>query len=82
MNNKKTVDKMTNEELLDDKKKMVTISLMLTILLIVLLAMGTYISVTKAFSALVAIPFALSPIVIISLKRIKDIKQELKTRNI
>ncbi|WP_157625996.1 hypothetical protein [Sphingobacterium sp. B29] len=42
--------------------------------------MGIYTSISKGFSALMAIPFALSPIVILNFKRIKEINEELKIR--
>jgi hypothetical protein len=49
-------------------------------MLFILLGMGIYTSISKGFSALMAIPFALSPIVILNFKRIKEINEELKIR--
>jgi hypothetical protein len=71
---------MTDEELQTNKKTALVITWMLTTMLFILLGMGIYTSISKGFSALMAIPFALSPIVILNFKRIKEINEELKIR--
>ena len=80
--NKKAYQEMSNEELINAKKVTTIAAVLLTVMLLILLGMGIYISVTKKFSALVAIPFALSPTTIINFKNLKKINQELKTRGI
>ncbi|WP_293904127.1 MULTISPECIES: redox-active disulfide protein 2 [unclassified Sphingobacterium] len=78
--NNRPLNGMTIEELQTNRKTALVITWMLTVMLFILLGMGIYTSVTKGFSALMAIPFALSPIAILNFKRIKDINEELKIR--
>lgn len=78
--NNRPLNGMTNEELQTNKKNAQVITWMLTAMLLILLGMGIYTSISKGFSALMAIPFALSPIVILNFKRIKEINEELKIR--
>ncbi|MDR2273066.1 MAG: redox-active disulfide protein 2, partial [Sphingobacterium sp.] len=68
--NNRPLNGMTNEELQTNKKTALVITWMLTTMLLILLGMGIYTSISKGFSALMAIPFALSPIVILNFKRI------------
>ncbi|UIR57306.1 redox-active disulfide protein 2 [Sphingobacterium sp. SRCM116780] len=76
----KTLQEMSGEELLNTKKTISVITGCLAVMLLILLAMGIYVSIKKGFSALVAIPFALSSIVIMNYKKINEIKKELKSR--
>ncbi|WP_343567234.1 redox-active disulfide protein 2 [Sphingobacterium sp.] len=78
--NNRPLNGMTDEELQTNKKNAQVITWMLTTMLFILLGMGIYTSISKGFSALMAIPFALSPIVILNFKRIKEINEELKIR--
>lgn len=80
--NNRPLNGMTNEELQTNKKNAQVITWMLTAMLLILLGMGIYTSISKGFSALMAIPFALSPIVILNFKRIKEINEELKVRGV
>ena len=78
--NNRPLNGRTNEEHQTNKKNAQVITWMLTAMLLILLGMGIYTSISKGFSALMAIPFALSPIVILNFKRIKEINEELKIR--
>jgi hypothetical protein len=78
--NNRPLNGMTIEELQTNRKTALVVTWMLTIMLFILFGMGIYTSVTKGFSALMAIPFALSPIAILNFKRIKEINEELKIR--
>jgi hypothetical protein len=78
--NKKPINEYSDEELLQAKKTTTGIAITLASMLVLLLVLGIYISLTKKFSALVAIPFSLSPILLIILKKLKDTNQELKNR--
>ncbi|HAL52645.1 MAG TPA: redox-active disulfide protein 2 [Sphingobacterium sp.] len=78
--NNRPLNGMTDEELQTNKKNALVITWMLTTMLFILLGMGIYTSINKGFSALMAITFALSPIVILNFKRIKEINEELKIR--
>ncbi|WP_312193199.1 redox-active disulfide protein 2 [Sphingobacterium sp.] len=80
--NNRPLNGMTIEELQINRKTALVFTWMLTIMLLILLAMGIYTSVAKGFSTLMAIPFALSPIAILNFKRIKEINEELKVRGV
>jgi cobalamin biosynthesis protein CobD/CbiB len=49
-------------------------------MLLVLLVMAIFLSIKKGFSALVVVPFALMPIVVINVNSLKQIKKELESR--
>jgi len=78
--NNRPLNGMTIEELHNNRKTTLVVTWMLTIMLYILLGMGIYTSIAKGFSALMAIPFALSPIAILNFKRVKEINEELKIR--
>ncbi len=71
---------MSDEELLKKQKLTSTVTGILAGMLLLLLILATYISLTKGFSALIVIPIALSPTLMMNFKTVKDIKQELKSR--
>ncbi|SUJ30889.1 Uncharacterised protein [Sphingobacterium spiritivorum] len=71
---------MSDEELLKKKRITSTATGVLAGMLLLLLILATYISLTKGFSALIVIPIALSPTLILNFKTIKEIKLELKSR--
>ncbi len=78
---KKDISEMRTEDLLKDKQRLSVMSGTLVVMLFALLVLSIYVSVKKGFSALVAIPFALSSIVIMNYKQINAIKKELESRN-
>lgn len=80
--NKKSISEYSNEELLQTKTTTAVIAITLTSMLVLLLILGIYISITKKFSALLVIPFSLSTIAIILFKKLKEIKHELKNRGL
>lgn len=71
---------MSNEELSKNQRKITFMTSILGGMLIVLLGLTIQTWLDKGNSPLVAVPFALSPIVIMNIKKIKAIKQELKAR--
>ncbi|QQS95196.1 redox-active disulfide protein 2 [Sphingobacterium spiritivorum] len=71
---------MSDEELLKKKRITSTATGVLAGMLLLLLILATYISLTKGFSALIVIPIALSPTLILNFKTVKEIKLELKSR--
>lgn len=80
MDKNKPFEQMTDEQLLSSKKSITTITSLLAGMLVILLAQNIYIWVTKGSSALIAVPLALSPIVIINFKKASAIKKELQAR--
>lgn len=75
------LSEQSNEELLKNKKALSTVTGVLVGMLIVLLIITIYSSITKGvFSPLIAVPFALSPMVIMNYQKIKEIRKELRSR--
>lgn len=71
---------MSAEKLQQQAKTIKVVTGTLAGILLVLLVMAIMLSVKKGFSALVVIPFALLPIVIINITSLKQIKKELESR--
>ncbi|WP_437921260.1 redox-active disulfide protein 2 [Sphingobacterium sp. LRF_L2] len=81
MEKNKTLNEMSIEELLKNKKSISLLTGLLTAVLVVLLGLTILTWITKGSSPLIAIPFALSPIVIMNYKKVSAINRELKSRN-
>ncbi len=77
----KKLNETSTEELLKNKKTLIVITGLLAVVLVILLIKTIYSSVTKGYDSLIAVPLALSPIVIINYKKIRDIQKELQSRN-
>jgi len=80
--NSKKLNEMSNEELLKQQKLLRVITYMLAGILLLLFTLTTFLSLKKGFSALSVVPIALMPIVILNLNNLKEIKKELKSRNL
>lgn len=72
---------LSTNDLIKKKKSLSFVTGILAGILIVLLISAISLSIKNGFSALVATPFALSPILIMNYQLIKKIKEELKSRN-
>ncbi len=81
MKNKK-LNELSNEELLKNEKSLKVVTYMLAGAILVLFAAGIFLTFRKGFSALSVIPIALFPIVILNLNSLKEIKTEIKSRNL
>jgi len=73
---------MTGQELIKYETSVKVITVSLGEMLILLLVSGLYITITKGFSALQAIPLALLPIFITNINNLKALKKEKKARNL
>jgi asparagine N-glycosylation enzyme membrane subunit Stt3 len=71
---------MSIEKLQQQAKTIKVVTGTLAGMLLVLLVMAIMLSIKKGFSALVIIPFALLPIVVININSLKQIKKELESR--
>jgi asparagine N-glycosylation enzyme membrane subunit Stt3 len=71
---------MSVEKLQQQAKTIKVVTGTLVGMLLVLLVMAIMLSIKKGFSALVIIPFALLPIVLINVNSLKQIKKELESR--
>lgn len=68
------------EQLIKNKKISQRLTFMLIAVLTLLFGIGFYIAVTDKFTPLLAVPFALSTIVIINLKNVQMMRKELEKR--
>lgn len=68
------------ESLLKKQKLLKMITALLGGMLFVLLVLAIYISFKKGFSALVVVPIALMPIIMLNVISIKNIQKELRSR--
>lgn len=72
---------LQDTESLQKKQKLLKmVTAMLGGMLMVLLVLAIYISFKKGFSALVVVPIALMPILMLNVISIKNIKKELTSR--
>jgi hypothetical protein len=79
---KKSLSELSNEELLKNEKILKTVTSMLTGAIFLLFIVNIFLAFKKGFSALSAVPIALLPIVIINFNSLKEMKKEIKTRNL
>ena len=77
---KATLSKQSNEELLKTRKTSKIITSMLAGAILVLFLLNLFNS--KTGSSLIAVPLALSTIVMLNIANIREISKELKLRNI
>lgn len=71
---------LSTEELLKRKNTLKTLTLLLAAVLTVLLVFTVVTSLQKGFTALVAVPLALMPIVFTNWSQVKAIGEELQKR--
>jgi hypothetical protein len=71
---------LSTKQLIKNKKTTSIITGSLAAVLIILLGQSIHAWVTEGYPSAIAIPIALSPIVFVNLKKIKEIKRELEMR--
>lgn len=76
------LEELSNEELLKREKMVSAVTYTLAGMLLVLFALGLFLTFTKGFTPLTVIPLALMPIVLVNLGSIKKIKAERKLRGL
>jgi hypothetical protein len=80
MESKKLQD-LSTEELQKREKTTKFSTGMLAGVLLMLFCLQMYKGITKGFNSLIAVPFALLPILLLNFKNLKDIKKELDARS-
>ncbi|MFD1769877.1 redox-active disulfide protein 2 [Sphingobacterium suaedae] len=80
MEKNKGLHQLSTEELLKSKKSISVLTSILLGMLTLLLGLTTYTWIINGSSPLLAVPLALSPIVLMNYKKIGAIKKELKSR--
>lgn len=73
---------ISNEDLIKNEKKVKGLTLVFAGVLIVLFTVNILTSLKKGFSAVTIIPIALLPILIININSWKELKKEIKRRNL
>lgn len=78
----KNFTELSNEELLKNEKTLKTITIMLAGAVFILFIINIFLAFKKGFSALTVVPIALLPIVIVNINSLKEVKKEIKSRNL
>jgi len=76
------LQELSNEGLLKREKITILVTYTLIGMLIVLFALGLFLTFTENFSTLTVVPITLMPIVVINLGNLKKIKAERRIRNL
>jgi hypothetical protein len=72
---------LQDTESLNKKQKLLKmITAMLGVMLLILLVLAIYVSFKKGFSALIVVPIALMPILMLNVISIKNIQKQLRSR--
>ncbi|OYU80830.1 MAG: redox-active disulfide protein 2 [Flavobacterium sp. BFFFF1] len=79
---KEDFTQLSTDELIKKKKTVSVVTGTLAGMQIALLGLGIWITMHQGFTALVVIPVALLPILIMNFNMIADIKKELAARNL
>lgn len=74
------LSELSTQDLINKEKSLKLLTGMLIGMLFALFVLSLYLTVTKEFSPLLIMPFALLPIVVINFSTIKNIKKELNSR--
>ena len=72
--------KMTTEELLKSQQISKTAAYAFAVILLLLFIVNIYLVFKKGFSASQVVPIALLPLLVLNFKTLKDIEEELKSR--
>ncbi|WP_131536756.1 redox-active disulfide protein 2 [Pedobacter nototheniae] len=73
---------ISNEELIKNEKKAKGLTLVFTGVLIVLFTVNTITCLKNGFSAVTIVPIALLPVLIININSWKELKKEIKRRDL
>ncbi|WP_316804442.1 redox-active disulfide protein 2 [Pedobacter nototheniae] len=76
------IAEISNEELIKTERKIKGLTLVFTGVLIVLFTVNILLTVKKGFSAIIVIPIALLPILVININSWSKLKKEIKRRNL
>ncbi|MDX8567304.1 redox-active disulfide protein 2 [Elizabethkingia sp. HX XZB] len=71
---------LSTEDLLKRQKTIKPLTIILIGTLVILLVLSIFITIKKGFTALLVVPFALSPIAILNLNNLKSIQKEINSR--
>jgi len=72
--------KLSTEELKQKEKILKIVLVLFIVVLILLVGVVIFLPIGKGPSPMIAVPIALSPILLYSIKNLKDLKAEIKSR--
>ncbi|SEV96417.1 hypothetical protein SAMN05421841_0395 [Chryseobacterium wanjuense] len=82
MKDTKSISEYTDEELINNEKKIKILTIMLMTAIVLLFLSTMFLTFKKGFSALTVIPIALLPILIININNWNKLKKEKADRNL
>lgn len=82
MKDTKSISEYTDEELVNNEKKIKVLTIMLMVAIVLLFLSTMFLTFKKGFSALTVIPIALLPILIININNWNKLKKEKADRNL
>lgn len=82
MKDTKSISEYTDEELINNEKKIKILTIMLMTAIVLLFLSTMFLTFKKGFSALTVIPIALLPILIININNWNKLKKEKANRNL
>lgn len=82
MKDTKSISEYTDEELINNEKKIKILTIMLMAAIVLLFLSTMFLTFKKGFSALTVIPIALLPILIININNWNKLKKEKADRNL
>jgi hypothetical protein len=78
---KQNLSELSTEDLIKKKKTLTFVTGILAGMLIVLLIITIFQTISEGFKPLIAVPFGLLPILILSYNQVSSMDKELKSRN-
>lgn len=81
MKDKKPTE-LSNEELIKEEKKINAVTIAFASILIISFAAILFLTIKKGFSALIVVPLGLFPLLIVCINKMKELKKEIKSRNL
>lgn len=78
----KLITEYTDEELMNNEKKLKIMTILMICLLVMLFAVLLILTVKKGFSPLLIVPIALFPLLVINFVNLNNLKKEKKRRNL
>lgn len=82
MKDTKSISEYTDEELINNEKKIKILTIMLMVAIIILFLSTIFLTFKKGFSALSVIPIALLPILIMNINNWNKLKKEKVNRDL
>nr|WP_322625222.1 hypothetical protein [uncultured Flavobacterium sp.] len=73
---------MPDEKVLSLEKTLTAIIIIFSVFMVILLGAVIYVNVTKGFSGLTVLPLGVAPILLLNVNNLKELRKEMKNRNL